>query len=600
MPATRDPTGPHGTVVIVSASMGGGHDGVSHELARRLRYRDLRVVELDLLRLIRRPFGSLLGSGYAWILRYVPRVYEWIYTAAARSGLVAVIGLLLGRSARARLIGELSRVDDLLCVVSTYPLSSQLCGYLRERGELSVPVSTFLTDFSVHRLWVSPGVDLHLAVHAVPAAQARDLGAHDVQVTGPVLRPDFTSRSRRSSLESRAAFGLPTDCRLALLVAGAWGVGEVADAAREIAKTGQAMPVVACGRNASLRHRLTGEPGVVALGWVDDMALLLSGVDVLVQNAGGLSALEALARRVPVITYRPIPGHGQANSAALDEAGVARWVRHTDDLPGALRAACTDMIRPAALARALIKVDAADVVVRHAAAARVRDGVDHGRAAPVARPATRHRRLAMAVAVAAVLSVGGWTATSGTRLAVAHGFDAADPDTRPGLYVIVHARGALADSALTELGRLNVAWAVDAANVRNSGGTVASAGRLHVAVLNAGSGPPYQTGLIRGRDVVVGTAHGISRLTGHAPRLFLSDGGVDAVDLGILLSLHERVVVPDVIVTAGAGRSVRLRSTEIVVIECANSADCVDRVHDLRAHTVPGSLPWHDIASRAS
>ena len=71
-------------------------------------------------------------------------------------------------------------------------------------------------------------------------------------------------------------------------------------------------------------------------GWVDDMASLLQAVDVLIENAGGLTAVEAMACGVPVVTYRPIPGHGIANAAAMARAGVSRWVRTAGELGPAL------------------------------------------------------------------------------------------------------------------------------------------------------------------------------------------------------------------------------------------------------------------------
>lgn len=58
--------------------------------------------------------------------------------------------------------------------------------------------------------------------------------------------------------------------------------------------------------------------------------------DVLVQNAGGLTSLEAFASGLPVASYRCIPGHGQTNAAALEEAGLAVWIRERADLRGTL------------------------------------------------------------------------------------------------------------------------------------------------------------------------------------------------------------------------------------------------------------------------
>jgi UDP-N-acetylglucosamine:LPS N-acetylglucosamine transferase len=59
----------------------------------------------------------------------------------------------------------------------------------------------------------------------------------------------------------------------------------------------------------------------------------------VIQNAGGLSSLEALASGLPVISYRCLPGHGSTNAAALETAGWAPWARRPDDLPGMLAAA---------------------------------------------------------------------------------------------------------------------------------------------------------------------------------------------------------------------------------------------------------------------
>ncbi|MEE3921714.1 hypothetical protein V2I01_36055 [Micromonospora sp. BRA006-A] len=40
------------------------------------------------------------------------------------------------------------------------------------------------------------------------------------------------------------------------------------------------------------------------------MPALMRAVDVMVENAGGLTCQEALAAGLPVVTYRPIAGHG--------------------------------------------------------------------------------------------------------------------------------------------------------------------------------------------------------------------------------------------------------------------------------------------------
>jgi UDP-N-acetylglucosamine:LPS N-acetylglucosamine transferase len=313
-----------GRIVIISASIGAGHDGIANELAARLSGRGFEVVVADFLDLL--PGGTALRRIYAWQLSRAPMTWDLLYTALERHRVLARVSARLAQLARSRTARLI--IDRTVAVVSTYPLASQVLGRMRRSGRLAVPVATFLCDMSVHPLWVAAGIDAHLAMHKVPADEARSLGAAGVTLTAPVVAAGFrVADSPQEVARARARFGLPPDRPLALVLAGSWGVGEVVQTSIDVASCGIAEPVVVCGHNTDLRRRLC-ETGIgVALGWVDDMPTLLHAVDVVIHNAGGLSCMEALAAGLPVLTYRPLSGHGRTNVAALAQAGL---VTHAD------------------------------------------------------------------------------------------------------------------------------------------------------------------------------------------------------------------------------------------------------------------------------
>jgi UDP-N-acetylglucosamine:LPS N-acetylglucosamine transferase len=341
-------------VSIISASFGAGHDGAAAELGRRLAKEGWTVQRHDFVDLMPRRAGRLLRGLYRRQLTALPQTWGWLLALAGAERCAAGSARLTALADEATLaaVGTGSAA-----VVSTYPLASQVLGRLRRQGRLGVPAITYLTDLSVHPLWVADGVDVHLALHDEAARQAKLHGAADVRIVEPAVAPAF---SRPTALPEpqqppdpaadRARFGLPGTAPLALIVAGAWGVGAVERASADIAATGLAVPVVACGRNDALRRRLEHAGQAVALGWIDDMAGLMRTCQVVVQNAGGLSSLEALTAGVPVVTYRCLPGHGLSNAEALDRAGWVPWIRERAGLTGGLRDAMSapDRFRPGA------------------------------------------------------------------------------------------------------------------------------------------------------------------------------------------------------------------------------------------------------------
>ena len=127
----------------------------------------------------------------------------------------------------------------------------------------------------------------------------------------------------------------------ALVTGGSLGAGALEQTARDILEHSDMTPVVLCATDPHLKRRLERIPGVVALGWRTDVRALMATSDCVVQNAGGFTSLEALASGTPVITYRSISGHGAANSANLDRAGLVPWARDERELAKHLEVAAS-------------------------------------------------------------------------------------------------------------------------------------------------------------------------------------------------------------------------------------------------------------------
>jgi UDP-N-acetylglucosamine:LPS N-acetylglucosamine transferase len=346
--------------------MGAGHAGASQELARRIRARGHDAVVVDFLDAFPARAGVAWRAFYLLQLRRFPESYDSTYRLFYEherlwKPFVAFETLLAHRRVL-RWFKE-HRPD---VIVSTYSFATLVLGELRNRGQLDVPTVNFLTDFAVHPRSVHPGVDLNLAIHPQPAAAAARRTGRPARAPGPVVAPIFTP-ARAGREATRAEFGIAPEERLVLVTAGSWGVGgNVVGTVEAIVRAGRFRVVTLCGSDKKLKRELEQRGLGQPLGWTDRMPEIVAASDVVVENAGGLTSLEAFACRLPIVTFRPIPGHGRDNASEMAKAGVTVLAADEAELIDALdRLGKDGPDRDEQLARtgAMFVADAADDIL---------------------------------------------------------------------------------------------------------------------------------------------------------------------------------------------------------------------------------------------
>jgi len=277
---------------------------------------------VDLLSAIPRPVAAMWRQGYRAQLRLAPESYERSYRLYYRESrnwdrTLRVICSMTRRSID-RWIDE-SHAD---VIVSTYALGTLVLGSLRASSALCVPVVNFLTDFGIHPRTVHRGIDLHLAVHEVAAADARLLVDAPVIVTGPAVSPRFAANLQARQV-ARSTMRFAPDQRVVVVAAGSWGVGgDLAGTIELLARDDRFEVVALCGHDRRLARRLKARGVRRVTGWTDQMPMIFAAADAVVENAGGLIAFEACASGAALVSFRPIPGHGRDNVRAMVRAGI--------------------------------------------------------------------------------------------------------------------------------------------------------------------------------------------------------------------------------------------------------------------------------------
>jgi processive 1,2-diacylglycerol beta-glucosyltransferase len=333
-------------VLVLTASVGEGHELPARVLADDLRARDVEVVVADGLDAMGRLLAGVAEGGMR--VTYGSGRMLWLfdlqYALFARIPPTREVGQqLLYRLGGTRLLRfvQVHRPD---VVVSTYPGVTEVLARLRRSGRLAAPAVAAVTDLSSLHYWAARGVDLHLVTHPESVDEVRRIAgsATRVEAVRGLNDPAFVSPPGPEEARARLSLGAGP---VVAVSGGGWGVGDLEGAVRAARAVDGVTVLALCGRNDDKRtcfeRKFEHDPNVRVLGFVDDMATLLAASDVLVHSTAGLTVLEAHMVGCRPISYGWGVGHIRLNNRAFAREGIAEVVPSREELPGAIRVALT-------------------------------------------------------------------------------------------------------------------------------------------------------------------------------------------------------------------------------------------------------------------
>ena len=323
------------TALLLSGSIGMGHDALAAACAASLESQGWTTTTLDAMKMLGRRSGPA-GEAVFRAMLGVPGLYDAFHYSGLRTG--SRLARLAEAGAKRQLVPELRNYldehpADLL--ISVFATGAAAASALADRYPAMRHI-VFCTDVVPHRLWVHRHVDMYLVTAEIAElAVLRFQPDARVQVVPPPVRPIFYQPL--SQARARASLGVPTGARCVLLMSGAWGLGPVAAAAEALADAGVHVLAVA-GRNERLARKLAAaarrQPRVHAFGFTDRIPDLMSAADLVITSSGDTCS-EARTVGRPLLLLDVVQGHGRDNlqhelelgNAMVTSAGAADVTR---------------------------------------------------------------------------------------------------------------------------------------------------------------------------------------------------------------------------------------------------------------------------------
>jgi processive 1,2-diacylglycerol beta-glucosyltransferase len=348
-------------ILITSVSAGAGHVKAAEAIqaALRRRFPSIHAVHVDVMNFVTARFLKIYVDGYNFAINYTPGLWGRLYDYWDRQDSSNKVTSLLYRAQRhyaAAFFDYLARFDPHL-IITTHFFVPQLLS--EGPTEVSAPLECVITDYDLHRFWVSDRISRYYVAHDGIAGKLRDMGvsADKISATGIPVHPIFDEHVGLRSLYQN--YNLEPGLPVILVLSGGTGLSSQEKAVKALLRSERPMQILTVsGRNEALLRRLERlqAPAHIALrnlGYVSNMHELLSLSDMVITKPGGLTVSECLAKKKIMILFSPIPGQEERNADFVVRKHAGVRAEHWNDLPVVVDRLLSDPALRSALRRNL-------------------------------------------------------------------------------------------------------------------------------------------------------------------------------------------------------------------------------------------------------
>lgn len=330
-------------VLITSLSAGSGHVRAAQAVLAAFQkfYPEIEAAHVDVADFVTPNFRRLYVEGYRVAVNHAPAVWGRLYHYTDHRPPERALTPLLYWAQRACATAFYDYMDRFQPdrILTTHFLIPQLLSAGRRPPPFHPLIESIITDYEVHRFWVSETVSRYYVAHEELAATLARYGVPPSRVaaSGIPVHPCFSDPVSPAAIFRD--LGLDPLRPVILMLAGGLGLNELLNAVERLfALPGGAQIITVSGKNQALRARLDKLPTPPSitlrnLGFVYNMHELLTISHLVLTKPGGLTVSECLAKNKLMVLFSPIPGQEEKNAAFLLDHGAAVQVRTLSELP---------------------------------------------------------------------------------------------------------------------------------------------------------------------------------------------------------------------------------------------------------------------------
>ncbi len=311
-------------ILIIHASAGAGHAKAAEAIHNRIKSTSSHeAVLVDVLDITSSFYKKVYRGIYIGMVTHVPWMWGFFFWFLDIPWLLWLFrfGRRINNAIALNNLRKYLIKEDFDCIVSTHFDPNEVAGYLKRTDQIRAKLICCVTDFDVHSIWLSKGVEHYCVASEFTRQKIVSMGVSADQVTVSGIPTDEKFSQQRDKGQLRQQIGIAPDKFTVLIATGSFGFGPIEEILKKLEGC---QSIIVCGHNKTLFSSLSAQdiPDAKVFAFVNNMDELMASADVMITKPGGLSISEALVSNLGLIFFSSIPGQETNNIKVLKQHGI--------------------------------------------------------------------------------------------------------------------------------------------------------------------------------------------------------------------------------------------------------------------------------------
>ncbi len=330
---------PSKRIILMYISEVSGHHSatVAIEEALKILQPDVETLNINAFNYTNPISEKIINRLYMGVIKRTPRIWDYLYDNPAVVKKIEKIKDAIHKfnSPKLKILFDKFRPDAVVCT-QAFP-----CGMVadfKKTFNSNIPLIAVLTYYIPHSYWVYDTVNYYISPCDEVTARLikKGVASSKIKTLGIPFDPKFNQDIPKREVMQR--LNLKPNLPTILIMGGGQGLGPIKTIVRSLEKLNlELQEIIVAGTNTKLYKSLKRKikkykKKILIFGYVDNINELMSISDVIITKPGGITIAEALAKKLPMVIIRPIPGQETNNTHYLTKKGTAINIGRPKDI----------------------------------------------------------------------------------------------------------------------------------------------------------------------------------------------------------------------------------------------------------------------------